>query len=146
MRPPHRLRVEVSAGHFQALFEAARRGGVRIGWLEFSEPAPPESLGTAARAGALRAVAVGREGSVAVKGRRGQPVLDDLVREHFAGCRLVLVLGGAADAPLLEPAEEGWRVAGAEGRSVLWSTEELLARLGRPRLPAALGGGREEPA
>ncbi len=127
MRRPHLLRVERGAGVFAPLVEAVHDGGLRVGWLDLEAPAaaPPE-LAEAAGLPLLRAVAAAGDATVAVKGLRGAPVLDDLLREHFLGCALVLVRG-AVEAPLLEPAERGWRVGGES-----LGTEELARRLGRP--------------
>src|SRR6185436_14218941 len=109
---PHLLRVELGPAAFLPLFAAARALELRLGWLELGGAvAPlPASLDAAASLGALRAVAVGEGKSVAVKPRRGAPVLKDLLREHFAGCALVLVEGeeGAVPGlPLLRPADPG---------------------------------------
>ena len=93
----HLLRVELVPDDCAALFAAAGALGLRIGWLELAPQAPPAplppSLEQAARVGALRAVAIGGGRSVAVKPMRGAPVLKDVLREHFAGCALVLVRG-----------------------------------------------------
>ncbi|MCB1036411.1 MAG: hypothetical protein KDD47_21475 [Acidobacteria bacterium] len=131
MKTPHLLQVALDPDAYGDLFRAAAEAGLRIGWLEYSSPVPPPDLGAAARLGALRAVAVGEEGSLSVKPRRGLPVLRDLLREHFRGCALVLVRG-AVDAPCLESEGAGWRlVAGTrEPRSL--TTEQLVAALRRP--------------
>lgn len=130
----HVLRVEASAARHATLIGAARAAGLRVGWLEIGErelEASPELL-VAAELGALRAVAVGPGGSVAVKTRHGAPVLRDLLREHFGGCGLVLVRGEVS-SPLLEADGDGWRVRGMAGGRRL-STGELVSRLRRPRL------------
>lgn len=141
MKAPHLLRVEAPAGSFARLIEAAGEAGLRVGWLELSAPAPvPAGLEAAAGLGALRAVAVGPGRSVAVKPRRGEPVLEDLLREHFLGCRLVLV-AAAADHPVLaargvaslRPEGDGWLVEPAEGGPVRLTTDQLVLRLRRPR-------------
>lgn len=144
MRSPHLLRIEEDPEVFASLVAAAAAAGSRVGWLEWAEPEPvPPTLARAAGAGALRAVAVGEKGSVAVKARRGEPVLADLLREHFLGCRLVLVRGAPPDAsadplPRLVPVSGGsWRLeTGGEEPTAFardLSTDELVARLRRPR-------------
>jgi hypothetical protein len=134
MKRPHLLRVEAPPETFAPLFAAATTAGLRLGWLDLADPLPPlpAALAEAARQGALRAVAVGREGTVVVKPRRGAPVLDDLLREHFLGTAAVLVRG-AATAPRLSPLGDAqWRVATPEGNLEL-TTEGLVTRLRRPR-------------
>jgi hypothetical protein len=132
---PHLLRVAQEPASFAPLFAALTAAGLRCGWLELRRPgAPPPGLEAAAALGAARAVAAGDGRSVAVKALRGAPVLRDLLREHFAGCTLVLVAGSGADgadgadgddgddgaapptgplaaAPELRAEGEGWRVA-----------------------------------
>jgi hypothetical protein len=112
LKAPHLLRVEDFPTTFAPLIEAARTLGLRIGWLELggkAHPVPP-ILEMAAGLGVLRAVEVGDGRTVAVKPLRGAAVLEDLLREHFRGCALVLVQG-EVDAPSLEAEGEGWRVA-----------------------------------
>ena len=133
-RSPHLLRVEVSPGCFAALIGAARTAGLRVGWLDLAAAAPlPADLEAAAVAGVLRAVSAGEGRSVAIKPLRGTPVLRDLLREHFAGCALVLVRG-VISAPLLAPAGKDWRIAGDQDQRV--STADLVAALPRPKPPA----------
>jgi hypothetical protein len=152
VKRPHLLRVDEPPATFAPLLEAVAELGLRSGWLEWqtadsapdsaSEPAPrPPALAAAAGLGVLRAVAVGLGGSVAVKPRGGPPVAGDVLREHFLGCRLVLVRGaeGAAagelaEAPrLLAVGEDRWRVE-VPGQAALELTSEKLAqRLRRPR-------------
>jgi len=139
MKAPHLLRVEEGPERFAPLFAAAREAGLRLGWLDLAPPlAPPlvpADLEAAAGLGALRAVAVvGGQGgrSVAVKPLRGEPVLKDLLREHFRGCVLVLVRGVVA-APHLAPVGEGFRVTGTEGLARLYSPSSLAAVLRRPK-------------
>ena len=129
------LRVERPVVEFAGLIAAMRHEGERIGWLELAPRAAepvPESLRAAADAGVLRSVAVGGERAVTVKPMRGAPVLRDLLREHFRGCRLVLVTG-EIDAPRLEPEGERWRVRARGGPARPWTTEELIAALRKPR-------------
>jgi hypothetical protein len=80
----------------------------------------------------MRSVAVGGGRSVAVKPLRGEPVLRDLLREHFRGCRVVLVTGDV-EAPLLEPAGNGWTVEAGAGAAKRWTTEKLIAALRKSR-------------
>lgn len=139
---PHLLRVSLPVVKFEEVLAALRQAGQRAGWLELGEladpvPSPlPEGLDAAARHGVLRAVAVAGGRSVTVKPMRGAPVLGDLLREHFRGCRLVLVRG-AVDAPHLEPADDGgWQVTADDrdrGETRRYTTAELVTVLGRPR-------------
>ena len=130
---PHLLSVSESPGAFAELFAAAKEAKLRIGWLEFAPPAPlPSSLEEAASLGALRAVAVGDRWSVAIKRLSGESVREDLLREHFRGCALVLVRGGS-DVPDLTAFEKGWRVRMPSGAAIDLETTALLARLRRPR-------------
>lgn len=130
----HLLRVGRPVVEFERLVAAMRHEGERVGWLELPAEAAgplPESLAAAADAGVLRAVAAGDGRSVAVKPMRGEPVLRDLLREHFRGCRLVLIFG-EIDAPWLEPDGHGWIVR-TEGSTRRWTTEKLIAALRKPR-------------
>ncbi|MES1211383.1 MAG: hypothetical protein ABUL63_03510, partial [Acidobacteriota bacterium] len=121
--------------------------GLRVGWLELGQPAEttvepvPEALASAAGLGVLRAVSVGGGRSVAVKPMRGEPVLRDLLREHFRGCSLVLVRGGSGiDAPGLEPsgADGGeWRMQVRSFADRIHPTAELVASLRSPKKLAA---------
>ncbi|HEY7214904.1 MAG TPA: hypothetical protein VIC28_09760 [Thermoanaerobaculia bacterium] len=133
MRPPHLLRVEEDPSRFAPLIEAARALGLRIGWLDLSTDTNPvpESLETAASLGALRAVAVGQDRTVAVKPLRGRPVLRDLLREHFQGCALVLVRGEVA-APSLTIRENTWIVSPSGAASRSYTGEQLAAALRQP--------------
>lgn len=146
MSPPHLLRVEEGPERFAPLLAAIAAAGLRAGWLELgaAEPAAA-SLESAAALGARRAVAAGGGRSVALKPLRGEPVLRDLLREHFPGCALVLVrVGGAeppapagvplAPAPALFPSGDGWRVARAgDAAAQQFDTPGLLAALRKPR-------------
>ena len=114
MKRPRLLRVSRGAGSFGALITAAETEGLRIGWLELEAAPVPEPLADAAAGGVLRAVAVGEGRTVAVKPVRGEPVLEDLLREYFLGCRLVLV-AGELELPRLEPDGESWIVTRSDG-------------------------------
>lgn len=139
-RAPRILVVEEAAQVFAPLVRAATAAGVRLGWLDLSErPATP--LDSTAELGFLRAVAVDDRGSVAVKGRRGTPVLRDLLREHFVGCAAVLVRIGPGppldlrddleSSARLAPGERGWRLS-FSGREQELDADPLLRALGRP--------------
>ena len=132
MKRIHLLRVEGPADRFEALVAAVRQDEGRVGWLDFglSDPVPP-SLAAPASLDVLRAVAVGPHLAIAVKPLRGEPVLRDLLREHFRGCRLVLI-AGAADAPLLTPEGQNWTVTTASAARS-YTTDELVRALRRPR-------------
>jgi len=135
LKRPHLLRVAREAGAFTPLAEAVAAAGLRLGWLELGgAPEAPTALVSAASLPAFRAVAAGAGRSVSVKPLHGPPVLDDLLREHFLGCALVLVAGEAAETvPALEPREGGgWRViSGGEVREL--TTGALVSALMRPR-------------
>jgi hypothetical protein len=137
MKAPHLLRVEEGPERFAPLFAAAREAGLRLGWLDLLPPIGlptglPADLEMAAGHGALRAVAVGGGRSIAVKPLRGEPVLQDLLREHFRGCVLVLVRGIAA-GPLLRGEGENWTVVPPEEAGRTYSVSGLVAALRRPR-------------
>jgi len=146
LRQPHLLRVEEGPERFAPLLAALAAAGLRAGWLELG-PAEPAaaSLESAAALGARRAVAAGGGRNVAVKALRGEPVLRDLLREHFPGCALVLVrVRGAeppapagvplAPAPALFPSGDGWRIARAgDAAAQQLDTPGLVAALRRPR-------------
>lgn len=140
MKRVHLLRVAGEPAVYASLIESVRADGGRVGWLELAPSAPsaapdpeplPARLGQAADLGVLRAVAVGSRRTVAVKPRRGQTVVRDLLREHFRGCRAVLV-SGEVDAPLLIAEGGSWtvRIEGAERRH---TTESLVRALRKPR-------------
>lgn len=147
MKAPHVLRVDAPPAAFEALFAALAASALRAGWLDLASPRPvPEPLAEAAGFGALRAVAVDATGSVAVKPRKGAPVLKDLLREFFLGCRLVLLRAekgsgaeapaGAEGLPRLEvgPGEgECWAVVTFDGLRRTYTTDRLIAALRQPR-------------
>lgn len=136
MKRCHLLRVEADAAAFATLVAALRESGVRAGWLDLGDPEgdPPAAdpgLSEAAAGGVLRAVAVAGGRAVSVKPLAGAPVLGDLVREHFLGCRVVLVRG-VVEAPLVTPEGDGWRVVTPAGSRLL-TTAELVRAAGRAR-------------
>ncbi|HEX5716881.1 MAG TPA: hypothetical protein VF179_12030 [Thermoanaerobaculia bacterium] len=132
MKAPHLLRVEDAPESFSQLVEAARADGLRVGWLELAEVAPlPEVLASAAGLGLLRAVSAGGGRTVAVKPLRGEPVLKDLLREHFLGCALVLVRG-AVDAPHLRRDGENWVIDVPEQAGQPLTTAQLAGKIRSP--------------
>ena len=137
MKRPHLLKVSRGAGSFGTLIAAAKAEGLRIGWLLLEATTAPVPLAEAAALGVLRAVAVGEGRTIAVKPVRGVPVLEDLLREHFLGCRLVLVAGDL-ELPRLEPAGEDWVVTLSDGSTRQLTTAQLVARLRKPE-PFSVG-------
>lgn len=147
MKRIHLLRHDGPPAALAPLFEAARRGGLRVGWLDLRAAESPEAgevppeLETALAEGASRAAAVAPGRVVAAKAPSGPPVLRDLLREHFLGCALVVVrpAEGAppapelAAAPRLEAEEGGFRVAPPDGTPRELTADALAARLRRPR-------------
>lgn len=132
---PRLVQVSSTAGDFASLFKAANEAGVRIGWLDLiATPAVVPELSPAAEAGALRAVSVSGSRVLSLKTLAGAPVLRDVIREHFTGCRLLLIRG-ELDAPLLSPDRGGWLVRPLGGDDKVFSTEELLSALRRPNFP-----------
>ena len=137
MNAPHLLRVEEGPDRFAPLAAAVQALGLRLGWLELAPPPPvPGSLETAAAFGALRAVAAGGGRSVVVKPLKGDPVLADLLREHFRGCVLVLVQGEAA-APFLAFDGERWTVTVPGEAARAFTVSDLAEALRSPRPPWA---------
>jgi hypothetical protein len=135
VRGPHLLSVEDGPERFAALLAALREAGLRAGWLDLdpaATPPVPSGLEAAAAAGALRAVAAGGGRTVAVKPLRGEPVLRDLLREHFRGCALVLVRG-PVPAPHLALDGGLWKIAPPGEAARAYTTTELVAALRRPR-------------
>lgn len=137
MTAPHLLRVEEGPDRFAPLAEAVQALGLRLGWLELAPPpAVTGNLETAAAFGALRAVGVGGGRSVVVKPLKGEPVLADLLREHFRGCALVLVQG-EAPAPLLAVDGERWTVTVQGEAARAFAISGLAEALRSPRPPWA---------
>ncbi len=132
MKPAALVGVNADAAAFATLFAAARAARVRLGWLDLAAAPPPAELEAAAALGALRAVAVGGGRAVTVKPLAGEPVLRDLLREHFLGCSAVLVRG-AAGWPRLEPAACGFRFLVSATRARELDAEAVLRELARPR-------------
>lgn len=137
------LRIERPMVEFGELVAALRQQGLRVGRLELAsteageKPTPvPESLRDAESLGVLRAVSVGGGRSIAVKPLRGEPVLRDVLREHFRGCGVVFASGTATEVrdsiPLLERSEVGWKVSLPRGETRSYTTKALIAALRRP--------------
>lgn len=137
MKRIHLLAVRQGASPFAPLVTAAAAAGMRVGWLEMRAPDKvPKSLDEALESGARRAVAVGEDRVVAAKALRGAAAVRDLLREHFLGCRLVLV-HGAEDLPVLETDGKLWRVR-AESESVMsFTLQEIVTALRKPHPPWA---------
>lgn len=132
MKRVHLLRVEGPPADFAPLVAALAEDGGRAGWLELEATTPvAESLGAAADVGVLRSVAVTGDRTIAVKPLRGRPVLGDLLREHFRGCRVVLVRG-EVEAPSVEPDGDRWVVRTGD-RERSFDAPSLAAALRRPR-------------
>ncbi len=138
MKRPVLLAIDGGVAEHAALVRGLADGGERVGWLDLgSAVAPPGDLEEAAAAGMLRAVAVGGNRVTTVKPVLGATVLDDLLREHFRGCRLVLVRGGE-NLVRLAADGDGWRLVPPVGPAVRQSTAELIASLRRPSFWRAL--------
>lgn len=135
MKRIHLLRVEGPAASCASLVDAVRADGGRVGWLALNEPqAVPPDLEQAAALGVLRAVAVGADRTLSVKPRVGKVVLRDVLREHFRGCRAVLVaegVPGEVDAPVLIKDGESWTVR-CHGQELSHTTESLTRALRKP--------------
>jgi hypothetical protein len=145
----HALRVTEESEAFRVLFAAVQEQGERAGWLDLESASLPElgardgeagASGVAALErrlddGAWKVVAVGGRRTLAVKSRRGPPVLRDLLREHFRGCRLVLVRG-AVPLPLLRSRGADWELEGFDGAIRRLTTAQLVRALRSPRLIA----------
>jgi hypothetical protein len=131
----HALRVNEGSAAFRSLFAAITERGERAGWLELDAPASAAPAAPDQTAGdeVWKEVTVEERRSVAIKSRRGPPVLRDLLREHFRGCRVVLVRGDA-ELPELRPRGDDWELlAGGEVRRL--TTTDLVSALRAPRLP-----------
>ena len=129
----HALRVSETSAAFRSLFAAIEEQGERAGWLELDPSAEP-SRADDLDDGAWKTVRVEERRSIASKRRRGPAVLDDLLREHFRGCRVVLVRGEAA-LPTLRPRGDDWELEGSDGEPRRFTTAELARALRAPRLP-----------
>jgi hypothetical protein len=129
------VRVSAGAETFSTLFDGARRAGVRFGWLDLITAFdPPADLSTAAESGALRAVSVNGRSILSLKMLVGEPVLKDVIRENFTGCRLILVRG-EVEAPELRFRSGDWVLRQMDGVEKIYTLEELLAALRSPAFP-----------
>ncbi|MEM1247563.1 MAG: hypothetical protein AAGA81_09305 [Acidobacteriota bacterium] len=139
----HTLGLETAGGdtHLDPATRAAasslaaeiRGAGLHVGWLCFEAPEVPDSLAECGAAGALRSVQIGEGGSLIWKPRSGEPVLEDLLREHCAGCRVVFVERRKTPMTLRFLGDGRWRLSSAESTLEL-DGGQLAARLRRPRL------------
>jgi hypothetical protein len=134
MKRIHLLRTAAEAAECRPLLAAAADLGLRVGWLNLESiaSAPPE-LEEPAALGAFRAVSAGGGQVVTVKRVRGALVMKDLLREHFAGCRLV-VIRGDVNAPELTVTPSGFQVRFEDGAEQEYSAEALARALRRSRL------------
>jgi hypothetical protein len=127
------LRVTEGSDVFRSLFAAIEEQGERAGWLdlEAAEGAGGGELERARNDGPWKAVMVEPLRTVAVKSRRGPAVLRDLLREHFRGCRVVLVRG-AAELPALRSLGSDWELVRLDGGVRRLTTAELVRALRSP--------------
>lgn len=101
-------------------------------------------LEEAAALGAFRVVGAAGDRVIAVKPVRGAKVLKDLLREYFAGCRLV-VIRGELDVPELSVVESGYRVRFEDGTEKDLSAEALAKVLRKRKMRKTADGGSEAP-
>jgi hypothetical protein len=148
------LLAEESSPGLLELVRQLRRSGFQVGWLEMASWPEIESLAGPARAGSMRAVLLSPEGSLVFKPRRTLPPLLGLLREHFLGCEVVVLLctrgctlceglsprGAVVRAVHLRELSGGWQVGSsvecAPRDGSTWTTDQLVARLRRPYLLA----------
>ncbi|MDA8018566.1 MAG: hypothetical protein MPN21_14090 [Thermoanaerobaculia bacterium] len=139
MKRIHLLRIEpgMDPSLWEPLLAAVHSDGGRAGRLRWHPGRPSEDEALALASGFLRSVEVATNGALVRKPRTGPPVLTDILREHFRGCRVVLVEGeaseGLAAIPRLEPTANGFRLD-LDGAQLALSAIELANRLRRPRL------------
>lgn len=138
---PHLLRTEADPAALAPLVRAVESDPTppnRVGWLVWTPEVPattrsrPEDLAAAADAGLHGAVRVDATGSVSLRPRKGPPVLADVLRVQFPGCRLVLVRGDV-DAPEILPAGNDRYEIRHDGDRHELDAEALADRLRRPR-------------
>jgi len=134
MKRAHVLRTALAVSDCRSLWTAAAELGERIGWLNLESVASATGeLEEAAASGVFRAVGVSAGRVAAVKPVRGPVVVEDLVREYFSGCRLVLVRG-TLDAPELLKTDSGYAVRFVDGTRKSFTAEALARALRAPRL------------
>jgi hypothetical protein len=131
------LETRTGRDEFHPLVEAAHEAGFRVGWLEWSQahPLPAVLEGALDRGSPFRTVTVAPSGVVAAKRVEGAPVLKDLLREYFSGCRLVLLRGGdrgRTHLPSIDPDDGGWLLTFPDGISRRGTTEDIVRNLSRP--------------
>lgn len=131
MKRPHLFCVGEPIEAFAPLVELARGKGLRVGWLALEEPTLTADLASALESGMAQSVVAGSRFTVTARVRRGSPVLDDLLRQHFLGCDAVLVYGEVS-APVLECDGSGWKLTTMEGHTRHLDSGQLLANLRRP--------------
>jgi hypothetical protein len=127
----HALRVTDAIDAFRSLFTAIAERGERAGWLEL-DATPSVSPGENDGAEVWKRVVVEERRTVAVKTRRGPPVLRDLLREHFRGCQVVLVRGDVP-LPALRPNGPDWELRPLDDTVRRLTTDELVRALRSPR-------------
>jgi len=134
MKLPHLYSVVAGPEAFAELWRSAAEAGLRLGWLDLDGPSEvPPQLAAAVGLGAAKAVSADGRQTVAVKRLAGEPVLRDLVREHFLGCAALLVRGRAG-FPRLEARPGAVGVVSMEEAPPLWlEPAAFLLRLRRPR-------------
>ncbi len=132
------LRTEAAIEELAPLIERARADGLRIGWLALEEPTVPPQVGSVLEAGATRCVVAGARRTLAAQTRHGGAVFDDLLRQHFLGCDVVLVRG-EIELPALQRQGAEWCVVQLDGRSTRLDLEQMVAWLQRPSTDRVAG-------
>lgn len=125
---------------FAPLIHAVEADGGRVGlllWHPLAASVDPP-LATTAASGLLRSVQVNAAGSVVHKPRKGPAVLRDVVREHFRGCRVVLVVGEPvaelAEVPRITPKGDAFQLESGSSKRQ-FDPAALAAWLRRPAPP-----------
>jgi hypothetical protein len=138
VKTPVLIAVDSDADAFAPLFSAAALAGVRVGWLAMDAPVePPAALQAPSLVAAFRAVAVGNFCSIAMKRMKGEPVLRDVLREHFLGADVVLVSGLDLFPRLTlrdSGRDSGWHLAESATAGRVYTLAELFVRLRKPAL------------
>jgi len=131
MKRPHLVRVEAPIESFATLIARARSAGLRVGWLALAEPSVPPTVAAIVDGGVSQCVVAGERWTITARTRSGLPVTQDLVRQYFLGCQLVLV-SGDIELPTLQPDATGWQLVSADGRRRSFDDDQLLALFRRP--------------